>query len=253
MIAPTDKTWEVAKIFGYEGLEIIPGYTVIREYLNDEKLKVSKDGIVSFHQSFRTDQKIIREQKLKTEEVSSPIKRLKSFLIWNSFPSKSVDIITHQLEKFYMAPVVIHWPSESRKFNWPYLEIHGNTPMTPEQICEWSAKDNKRGLAIDISKRKFWSYLKKQNIPAADFKKVLSQLLLYTKEVHFQISDKDEKKQILKGIYDDDMGKVLRYIKEVKPHLPIVAEIAQPLVCSTAYWGAKPAILQKTIDFIRKA
>jgi len=254
LIASTELTHSIARMYEFNGLEIHPGLTVVREFEKKGFLNVPNEAINSVHESFKTDQRIQKEKGWKTEANASLPAIIKAFIIWNSFPSESRSYSTTKgIEKYLGIPVVIHWVDETEKFDKPLLEVHQDIRMSPEEIRNWAEFSSKRGLVIDLSHRKFWSYLLSQNINPSEWKNILSSFMPYVREVHFQIGSREEVNQVLRGITGGQLGQTLRYIKESKPEIPIVVEATSLASSSSAYLGYKPIFYRKIIDFIRKA
>jgi hypothetical protein len=249
----SDWSAEIASKIGCDGLEILPGYSVVREFERKGQLKATENLISSFHDSWRRDRRAEIEHNLLADTNLNPKRKLISWVARSFFPN---EIRTRDtlggLETVYGAPVVSHWPEDDNLFQRPILEVQPYLDLSPQGIIEWAQKDSEtRSLAIDVSQRKFWTYLEKQNIPKNEWRNILQQLLPWTGEAHFQISNDDELNQIKNQIFDGSLGQTLRVIKNGQSELPIVIEINFPLMTKLPR-TTSPQFHQQVVDFIRK-
>lgn len=238
----------IAERAGCEGLEILPGYSVVREFRRHGELLVPASSIVSFHQDWRRDRRAEVEKRLRTDTNRSLKARVISKVLRGFFPREKVCLQTVQgLETFYGVPVVFHWPEDTSNFKKRSLEVHPWINMSPLELVRWVEDDPRtRSLALDISQRKFGDYLTSQNIPKDDWQKVFGDLLPFASEIHFQIGNGDELKQVLDKNYDSTLGEAVREITTQGFEGPFVIE-ANPLfffkIPSTEFFAS-------TVDFI---
>jgi len=249
----TEWSANMAKKYGYEGLEILPGYSACWEYYSIGELSVSKGVVTSLHDSWKRDRRAEVEYSLSADTNKSPLVTLRSSLLRAVFPNEDITRKTLQgLENVYQAPVIFHWKEDERHYQKPILEVHPHVGMNPKQLISWAEeKPEKRGFTLDLSNRKIGDYLRMNGIDQKERKEVIRQLLPYTKEVHFQIGDQDELKQVVEGLTEGTLGQTLSLVKTERPHIPIVAELNPPILVVAGVSQFKLA--EQAIDFIRKA
>lgn len=253
---PTSQVLEgMRKLTGYRdlGLELLPSRAVVFE-LNSKGLSVPNANITSTHDTWQIDRE-------KDERLGNPNSRQDAILCSNLF-FPPIDVARETLDRLNDAqnpiPTVFHWKEDSIIFPRPALEVHSMTgrgkpsdaTWSPRRIIEWAEKGSKRGLVIDLSKRKIGEYCKAIGVDTPEGQmQVVQNLMPHVSEAHFQISNTDEMGTVVNGDTDSFMGEVTRMAKQNQ--LPIVLEInlAQMLLMKV-----NPAtIYRRAVDFIHKA
>lgn len=251
-IRPPRWSAEIAEKYGFDKLEILPGYSVCREFRKLRRLTINSGKMGSLHDSWKRDRRAEIEHSLVTDTNINRWVSLRSFLLRSVFPSEAITRTTLQgLETIYQAPVIFHWPEDAPLYQQSILEIHPYIGLSPSQAINWVQENpEKRGLAIDASRRKWWKYLESQGIKKDDWKSTFRQLLPYVKEVHFQIGDGKELKQVQRQIMDSLLGQTIRLIKTERPEIPIVAEINPSLMARLGVGYL--SFSKEIVEFIRK-
>lgn len=255
-VLPSIWSEKIAKESTFDGLEVLPGYSVCLEYLTLGKLSASPKSIRSIHESWKWDGYIEKKYGLETDTNKTPQIARQSRLIREIFPFKTVTrSVVDGLEKRYEVPVIIHWPKIKYKdvpsYKNPILEVHPYLGMTPNEILHWASQDISRGLAIDVSQRKLWEWINNLGIEEDGWIKVLLDILPYLQEVHFQIANENEANQVLKSEYNGYLGNPLNFIKNNKPDIVVVAEVKSRYLKDLGRDYLK--FLKQVAEFIRKA
>ncbi|HUS60082.1 MAG TPA: hypothetical protein VMX76_01725 [Nevskiaceae bacterium] len=240
----TEWAERLATKIGCDGLEILPGYSVVREFQQEGKLKTSR--VSSLHQDWRRDRRAEKSLGLKISFTN--------YAACLFFPPEETCFQTIQgLERIYGVPVVFHWKQDTPQFQKPMLEIHPLIKASPNQIVQWVEENpEKRGLVIDISQRKFGDYLAAQNIPQYEWRRVFAMFLPFTKEVQFQIGNENELRQVRNEDCDSSLGRATREIKKQNFKGPFVIELNFPLMFKD-FGRDYPEFYSQVVKFIRKA
>ncbi|OGM15455.1 hypothetical protein A2V56_00665 [Candidatus Woesebacteria bacterium RBG_19FT_COMBO_42_9] len=250
---PTAWSTEFARKNGFEGLEILPGFSVCWEFQKYQELSAPRPQINSFHDSWKRDRRAEVEHQLSADTNVGHLVTLRSALFRSVFPSEKVTGKTLQgLETVYSAPVVFHWLEDTSLFQRPFLEVQPYCGASPQSLIDWvEGSPVQRGLVLDVSQRKFWEYLNQQKIDRRRWREVFTSLLPYTKEVHFQIGNSDELNQVISQNIEGSLGATISAVKQRPQNIPIVAEINPPILAKIGL--SRFELSRKIRDFIRKA
>lgn len=244
----------VANRIEADGLEVLPGRSVVKEYRKTGSLNVNnRSAIGSLHESWRRD----RRQEKTLGLPTSLTNRVAALF----FPNEEITTQTLRgLETIYDIPVVFHWPEDTDRYQNPILELHyllGKTsiqekPWSPEQIISWVGENpQKRGLVLDLSQRKFGDYC--QSIGLEDHDKILETLkafLPHARFIQFQIGNAEEFRAVQNQDGNSQLAQLTRAVKESQTEAPFVIEVNFPLMLKV--FGANTfEFYSKIVQFIR--
>jgi len=245
---------EVAQKAGFDQIEILSGYSVIREFKRNQSLSIDQQFIGSFHENWREDALAENTYQLKTDTNFGIRASVRAQIIRSVFPPiQETRRLAQGLEKVYGLPFVFHWKDNLKHLDRnSVLEVHPYLGMGPEKIVDFVQNNPKiSGLVIDLSERKFGDYLKKQAIPESSWKDVFDIFAPYLQEVHFQMGNKEEIKEVISQNHEGSLGQRLSYLKKLNREIPIVAEVNPGILKN--FTGGRNELFTKVSTFIRKA
>jgi hypothetical protein len=170
---------ELAKSLGYEQVEFHPTWAVWWETLTKDKLSCRARDISSFHINWREDRR---------NEGMSFIRG--NFLIKHSwvFAFESMGIwALRKLEKKYRKPVVVHWPEDFDRYQYPIVELQSFLGLNLKKVENELKKGRIKGVLIDTDKFTGW-------LEATGEREnhVLRRLFPYIKEIHFRFRHQED-------------------------------------------------------------
>lgn len=185
------KQASLAKQVGYNGIYILPTWSIVLELLTKEKLSVSEDFLFHGHRDWRFDR--IMEAKVKNKPWW--FYQLRNKEDWLFPPS---DICLKGLKKYqevYRQPVSVMWFEDTNNFSPVTLELWNKMQgINHQELLRWLNKDRKnRGISLDTLK--FPGWLESNNLQNKE-DEVLEQILPYVINVDYRSTKKKREKSL---------------------------------------------------------